>query len=30
MTEQVLAAPADTAARGLPAGFVWGAATAAY
>jgi beta-glucosidase len=30
MTEQVLSAPAATAARGLPAGFVWGAATAAY
>jgi beta-glucosidase len=30
MTEQLLAAPATAAGGGLPAGFVWGAATAAY
>jgi beta-glucosidase len=30
MTEQLLCAPAAATGRGLPAGFVWGAATAAY
>ncbi|HEX3305949.1 MAG TPA: family 1 glycosylhydrolase, partial [Streptosporangiaceae bacterium] len=30
MTEELLAVPATTGGGGLPAGFVWGAATAAY